>query len=230
MIGGIDKDVAEYDSNQFTIAKGRKTVLSPFNQQGDKYIDTAKNETFEYDHINQKVSNVQPYEEESNEIVSGLSRHLESYIDEHFPSESGFGIYPQANGSTVVVIVDSKYNPSNYWSGRWKSWYKVEPSGTAVKGVMEIDIHFYEDGNIRLKTKKDITFNLADKAPESLISAISKAEDSYQDHLNKAFLGLNEGPFKALRRQLPVTRSKMTWGKAVGNYRLGKDIAGVGSE
>jgi capping protein alpha len=50
-------------------------------------------------------------------------------------------------------------------------------------------------------------------------------EKGYQEELNKAFVAMNEQSFKALRRQLPVTRQKVEWEK-VGGYRLGSDLRG----
>lgn len=84
-------------------------------------------------------------------------------------------------------------------------------------------MHYFEDGNVRLKTRKEVGIVDA-KEPLLVINKIAMAESKYQEGVNLAFIGLNEGSFKALRRQLPVTRSKMNWGKSIGNYRLGKGM------
>jgi capping protein alpha len=57
---------------------------------------------------------------------------------------------------------------------------------------------------------------------------IAAAERKYQEELNRGFTNLSEGAFKALRRQLPVTRQKIEWDK-VASYRLGQDIGGGSS-
>lgn len=82
-----------------------------------------------------------------------------------------------------------------------------------------------------MKTRKEIGIvtdeqnnNNDEKIAVDLVAKIAAAEAKYQEEVNHSFVGLNEGPFKALRRQLPVTRSKMNWGKAMGNYRLGKGM------
>ena len=54
---------------------------------------------------------------------------------------------------------------------------------------------------------------------------IATAEKKYQEELNRGFAALNEGAFKGLRRQLPVTRQKVEWEKISG-YRIGQDIGG----
>ncbi len=48
---------------------------------------------------------------------------------------------------------------------------------------------------------------------------IAQAEGRYQEELNRAFGNLNEGAFKGLRRQLPVTRQKVEWEK-IGGYKV----------
>lgn len=58
-----------------------------------------------------------------------------------------------------------------------------------------------------------------------VVKAIATAERKYQEELNRGLAALNEGAFKGLRRQLPVTRQKMDWEK-VSSYRVGQDIGG----
>ena len=70
-------------------------------------------------------------------------------------------------------------------------------------------MHYYEDGNVRLSTKKEVEIAVSGSAtaPE-IVRQISQVEKAYQEELNKGFASLSEGAFKALRRQLPVTRQK----------------------
>lgn len=87
-------------------------------------------------------------------------------------------------------------------------------------------MHYYEDGNVRLLTNKDISISVGSGASASeIIKKVAAEEKKYQEDLNKAFGSLSEGAFKALRRQLPITRQKIEWEKISG-YRLGQDIGG----
>lgn len=82
-------------------------------------------------------------------------------------------------------------------------------------------MHYYEDGNVRLLTNKEVSLSAGANAGASeIVKQIANAEKKYQEDLNKAFGSLSEGAFKALRRQLPVTRQKVEWDK-VASYRLG---------
>ena len=90
-----------------------------------------------------------------------------------------------------------------------------------------MDVHYYEDGNVRLLTNKPV-----DATPSGtgvgIIKEISVTEKKYQEELNRGFVSLSEGAFKGLRRQLPVTRQKIEWERVTG-YRLGQDIGGGSS-
>ena len=86
-------------------------------------------------------------------------------------------------------------------------------------------MHYYEDGNVALTTAKPVSLSSAGSSASEIIRKIAAAEKAYQEELNKAFVAMNEQSFKALRRQLPVTRQKVEWEK-VGGYRLGSDLRG----
>lgn len=88
-----------------------------------------------------------------------------------------------------------------------------------------MDVHYYEDGNVRLITNKTVASSVSSGTGAGIAKEISSAERKYQDELNKGFVSLSEGAFKGLRRQLPVTRQKIEWDK-VTSYRLGQDIGG----
>ena len=79
-------------------------------------------------------------------------------------------------------------------------------------------MHYYEDGNVRLSTSKTVEVANASGA-DSVVREIAKAENTFQEELNRAFVQLAEGSFKGLRRQLPVTRQRVEWEK-IGGYRV----------
>jgi capping protein alpha len=150
-----------------------------------------------------------------------LYKALSTHTHEHYPSSS-IGIYPTDSDSTLAILtVSSKYSPSNFWNGRWRSSYLLSPSSGTLTGVIKVDVHYYEDGNVRLLTSKDSKLSVgSDPSASEVVKAIAGAERKYQEELNRGFSGLSEGAFKGLRRQLPVTRQKVEWEK-VGGYRVG---------
>lgn len=79
-------------------------------------------------------------------------------------------------------------------------------------------MHYYEDGNVRMSTSKSVEVANASGA-DAVVREIAKAENKFQEELNRAFVQLAEGSFKGLRRQLPVTRQRVEWEK-IGGYRV----------
>ena len=79
-------------------------------------------------------------------------------------------------------------------------------------------MHYYEDGNVRMSTSKSVEVAGASGA-DAVVREIAKAENKFQEELNRAFVQLAEGSFKGLRRQLPVTRQRVEWEK-IGGYRV----------
>lgn len=110
-------------------------------------------------------------------------------------------------------------------NGRWRSLYIYSPSSSSLSGSIKVDVHYYEDGNVRLLTTKPISASISSGSASTIVREITVAEKKYQEELNKGFNNLSEGAFKGLRRQLPITRQKIEWDKIAG-YRLGQDIGG----
>lgn len=120
---------------------------------------------------------------------------------------------------------DRKRADTRHRNGRWRSLYLFDPSSGALEGAVKVDVHYYEDGNVRLLTNKPVAASVSSGTGAGITKEISAQEKRYQEELNRSFTSLSEGAFKGLRRQLPVTRQKIEWDK-VASYRLGQDIGG----
>jgi hypothetical protein len=113
-------------------------------------------------------------------------------------------------------------------NGRWRSLYIFDPSSGTLEGSIKVDVHYYEDGNVRLLTNKPVSLSVPSGTGAGIVREIAATENKYQEELNRSFTNLSEGAFKGLRRQLPVTRQKIEWEK-VASYRVGQDIGGGSS-
>ncbi|MCJ1312266.1 F-actin-capping protein subunit alpha [Agyrium rufum] len=229
----------KYNEEQLTTTKlpgaSQNVIISRYNSLGDgRYYDTESRTSFAFDHATQKASASQSYVPESdhNSIINSLLTSLKTYASEHFPS-STTAVFPVSSSSEIaILLVANKYSPSNFWNGRFRSTYLFTPSSSSLTGTINVDVHYYEDGNVRLTTSKKVDVKLGSggsgtgsAGAQEVIKQIAGVERKYQEELNRGFNSLSEGAFKGLRRQLPITRQKVEWEK-VGGYRLGQDIGG----
>lgn len=72
-----------------------------------------------------------------------------------------------------------------------------------------------------MSTSKKVELSSGGGSAEAVVRDIAKAENKFQEELNRAFTTLAEGSFKGLRRQLPVTRQRVEWEK-IGGYRVSR--------
>ncbi|WVQ98917.1 hypothetical protein IAU59_006048 [Kwoniella sp. CBS 9459] len=133
------------------------------------------------------------------------------------------------NPTYTLEIVGNKYNPNNFWTGRWRTRWVVDKAVGKVSGTINVDVHYYEQGNVQLATKHDASFPLpaeesgSQSIASQIVTTISKIETAYHLELNDVYGELGDKAFRALRRALPVTRQKMDWEKVTG-YSLGSDL------
>ncbi|OHE90506.1 transketolase [Colletotrichum orchidophilum] len=232
IVSSLEPAFEKYNEEQFITVKlpggSQQVIISSHSSLGDgQYFDVESSTSFSFDHTTQKASNVQSYvlESANADLIKSTLKSLGPYVQEHFPN-AAYGAYPTEKDSKVaVIIVSNKYSPNNFWNGRWRSVYIFDPSSEALEGFVKVDVHYYEDGNVRLLTSRPTQASVSSGTGAGIVKEISASEKKYQEELNRGFTSLSEGAFKGLRRQLPVTRQKIEWDK-ITSYRLGQDIGG----
>lgn len=197
-------------------------IASKFNKLpgSTKYIDFIGRQAFNVDVESGKIIDVEDYEPEVEypEYFDDLVELLQQYGDDHYPSTYAYTIVPDG-AKCYVIIIGQRLNHQNYYTGQWTGVYEV--SGSSLNGLVKVDIHYYEDGNVRLNFEEAGQKSVSSGA--SIVNGISEMENEMTLKIVENFSELNQKYFKNLRRLLPVTRSKIHWGNAIGNYRLGSD-------
>lgn len=190
-----------------------------------KYWDYGTKQKYNYDLQSHRAMDLESAEPPLTFplFYSQLIDEIRTYGNDHYPSEFGFTVVPVSSEEVVVVLIGKKVNPVNFYTGSWKSVYTFNRSGH-TEGSVKLDIHYYEEGNVRLYFEEIIKESFSSFDSCSIVDFIHNFENKLTFKVIEEFNTLNQNAFKNLRRLLPVTKSKINWGKAIGTYKLGTDI------
>ncbi|KAI6657371.1 F-actin-capping protein subunit alpha [Oopsacas minuta] len=222
---------AKYNKDQFTPVKltdERSALISHHSQLPDgRFFDPTSRSTFKYDHLRREVSDIRkdwsPNQTES--YREAVDKETLSYINEHFTTGAAtvFGTVDGNNFKIVLCIENHKFSSTNFWNARWRSEWNATftPRGAVeVKGILKVQVHYYEAGNVQLVSSKEIKDRYQDDGEpafaKKLVEIIRGSETHFQEALNENYRTMNSTTFKALRRALPITHTKLDWLKIKG--------------
>jgi capping protein alpha len=195
--------------------------VNEYAELDPKHYVNGKGEVFSVDHVTQKATKSTDGPTFAAGPLESTRAAIQSAIEEYAATQFSDGSAAVAcyeKGSEIVVAISgSKANLRNYWSGKWKSEWHVDPKGKTAKGKVRIVIHYFEDGNVQLDQSKDIdkaaiTKGGDDKAfAEGVRDFIAAQENAIQDTLEEMYQNMSVETFKDMRRILPIAKTKMDW-------------------
>jgi len=223
----------EYNTEQMiqvdSPGHSHKVLITKYGEVSDgEYLDPRGNQVITYDHIKQEVTGHRNISGELDSSLEGLRSAFDKaafdYVSQHYPNGSTT-VYGK-DGQIIVCVSAAKFNPNNFWNGRWRSTWTFA-NGELV-GHFKLVVHYYEDGNVQLITDCTQKFPLAESgSPDAVATAalkvISTKEAAYQAALDTSYSTMGDTTFKALRRALPITRSRIDWDK-IKNYKVSSQM------
>lgn len=220
----------EQQINTEGVSLGNQNLAIELNKDSStgKYYDNTGRNIFNVDVKSLKAIDfeTQADQAEGPSYLDDLRGMLQVYGDRFYPSSFAYCVIPQSSESFTIVIIGQRLDEKNSFSGSWRAIYKFTNDHTVNVSVV-VDIHYFEDGNVSLKFSDESKQSCPSYSASSVADFIKVFEDRTVVKIVKEFGVLNNNSFKAMRRLLPVTRSRVNWGKAIGNYKLGTDVLNV---
>jgi len=197
--------------------KGYKSILCKYAEiDSTHYLDPRSNLVLTVDHTKGVVTDTSDNTSSEKDDVRRLREPLQKAVDEYVADQYLQGVstvFPSDSSREFIVCIgSSKFNEKNFWSGRWRSVWRVsyEDKKVKISGSMKVNIHYYEKGNIQLNTSKDYAevVNSAgdDDTPAQLCKVLVKVENNFMKDIDTTCNNLSE-TFKGLRRRLPMTKT-----------------------
>ncbi|CAL8077055.1 unnamed protein product [Calicophoron daubneyi] len=254
-VSGCDQNVqkklaaatAQYNRDQMITVRlpgsEHNSLLSVHGDlDGGYFLCPRMHVSFYYDHLKQCVGDVtelKPNDAEGGDIQAepwrfALESAATEYCLEHFPGGTVAVYAPVArsNGRQLIMCMESHFS-KHQSTGRWRSEWTVRMPDDLkggifpVHGVLKVQTHMYEEGNVQLISSKEVDFTLsasnAEELAKNCIRQIKEADCAYQIAVGENFKTMSDTTFKALRRQLPLTRSKIDWNKII-TYQVGSEL------
>lgn len=234
---GMLSALSKFRQAQFTPVEvnGNQVLVTQYglvDPSAKRFIDPRSKSTFVYNFSSQQVSDIKSLEDDgmddSMEVYrSEIDEAVRAYVEDYF--QTGVVTVYSRENSIIVCIEAHKYSPDNFWNGKWRSEYNVKIEGGEAKltGLLKTQVHYYEDGNVQLVNSKEckeiLPISTEKQLAEDIAKLLQKFEYDYQLAMITNYQSMSSGTFKALRRQLPVTRSKIDWNKILA-YQIGQDI------
>jgi len=236
--GGAGSAFSQYNKDQLTPVKLDNTELASLitnhnDLGGGRFSDARSKQSFKYDHLRHEASEYQPFtpNEELEALRAAVEAEVTNYCVNHYKDGVSATFSKDEDGRKTIVcfIENHRFEPSNFWNGGWRSQWTLLLSGQQVEvtGELKVHAHSFEEGNIQLVSSKEVKETIVmgseEEVAKELVRIMKEAENEYQNGISENYQTMNDTTFKALRRQLPVTRTKVDWNK-ITSYSIGKQL------
>jgi len=236
---GAASAFSQYNKDQLMPVKlgeaDLKGLVTDHNDLGEgRFSDPRSKQSFKYDHLRKEASDYKPWsaDSEAEGLRSAIEADVASYVKNHYNHGVSAVFSKEAGKCVVVCIEDHQYSPRNFWNGRWRSQWTVTINGSKaeVVGMLKVQVHYYEEGNVQLVSSKEVKDSISlgndAEASKALVNLMKNSEEEYQNGISENYQTMSDTTFKALRRALPVTKTKVDWDK-ISNYSIGKALKNV---
>mmetsp|Transcript_19492 Transcript_19492/g.26656 ORF Transcript_19492/g.26656 Transcript_19492/m.26656 type:complete len:284 (+) Transcript_19492:2-853(+) len=218
---GIARTYNLKNSKVITLPDGNTSTISDAAEiDSTQYVDPVNASVFTVDHLllttasSGTTDSPGPLEEKRANLQVEIGKYVKAFYIAEPCAASAFA----KDDKITLVITGEKSNLKNFWSGRWNSIWSLtcDNSIATLSGEIKIHVHYFEDGNLQLLTTQrcepvEISFTSDGQLAGKVVEQIKSVETAVQTGLEEMYNGMNIETFKAMRRIMPITRTKMEW-------------------
>ncbi|KAM8972309.1 F-actin-capping protein subunit alpha-2-like [Pelodytes ibericus] len=214
---------------------GHSILITRHNELGkNRFLDPRGRVLFKFNHMTKQASDlrtvpVQSKQEEDHELWRcAFQESLDNYIKNHYPT-GVCNVYCKMlfrKQGIIVCIQARERNASAFWNGQWKSeWaFTLSPNITKVGGYIKIQANYYEGGTIHFSAFRSfeelLPLHGIQEAAKAFAEIVEKTDNKMEAMLMEEYSSFSDTSLKAMRRQLPVTRSTLDWNKLLASRIL----------
>lgn len=235
--------LARVNKEKFAVVKvegGGSVLITPHGElPGGLYLDPSGPHALEVDHkaLTATKSATPLSGAELTALQGGaaireaVDREMQSYCKTHCPGSTCTTYGTSGAGVKVVCCFSTNAAElSNYWAGKWMSEWTLEvPMGGSIgtlTGKVQLNVHYFEDGNVQLDDKVVFQSELPASVQEVGGAFVKKVKDSEMGlvaKLEETYTSMSDNVLQGLRRRLPITKMKFDWDK-VAVAKLAADL------
>merc|ERR1711971_550843 len=221
---GAASAFSQYNKDQLMPVKlgeaDLKGLVTDHNELGEgRFSEPGSKQSFKFDHLRKEASDLQPWTTACagvESLRSVIETEVASYVRSHY-NHGVSAVFSKEGGKSIVVCIeDHQYSPRNFWNGRWRSQWTVNINGSKAEVL----------GMLKVQVKDGIFLGNDAEAGKALVTLMKDSEEEYQNGISENYQTMSDTTFKALRRALPVTKTKVDWDK-IANYGIGKALKNV---
>ncbi|KAI9471999.1 MAG: hypothetical protein EXX96DRAFT_488962 [Benjaminiella poitrasii] len=163
---GILEAIEQYNVEQYITVtlpgSEHEVIISQYGKLGeDRFLDPRSKQSFKFDHIHLTAHDLENYATQTDlePLRVAVEKEILTYVGDHYPN--GVCTIYATDKDIIIAVVDNKYNPNNFWNGRWLASWIYDTQSNTLKGCTKVNVHYYEDGNVQLNTEKNVDGQVA---------------------------------------------------------------------
>ncbi|CAH7478799.1 4933400A11Rik [Phodopus roborovskii] len=199
---GLSQAIVPYNMEQFIPVKIQGyedwVLVTEHGALGDnRFLDPRNKISFQFDHLQKEARDSKP------------NTGLRAYIKQYYSTAISTVYAKTIHGQKTIIACIERFQPQNFWNGCWRSEWKL--TITPSKLISHKDI------------QESLTAVNEVQAARAFVKIIERAETEYKAAVKENYPAMSHPTFNALRRQLPITCTKIDWNKLL-NYKISKEL------